>query len=165
MATSIVTIIALVVVALLLFLFELLTPSFGIMTALGVAALGGAVWLAFAKIGNAMGIALIVAFIFGAPAYFLLMIRLLPRIGPGQRLFLRRTGDDTAAGIPEAELNKALIGKTGITETQLRPSGALRIEGRRVIALAESGIVEKGRAVKVIGLDGTDVVVRPVEKS
>ncbi|HUS47973.1 MAG TPA: NfeD family protein [Phycisphaerae bacterium] len=164
MGTIIVIIVALIVVAMLLFLLELLTPSFGIMTALGVAALGGAIWLAFAYVGSVVGIVLIGVMVFGVPTYFVTMIRLLPRLGPGRQLFLEKKGDDTAAGTPEAASNKALIGRIGVTETQLRPSGAVRIEGRRVIALAESGVIEKACSVKVVGIDGSDVIVRAVQE-
>jgi len=164
-AVVIAIIAALIVAALLLFLFELLTPSFGVMTAFGVAALAGAVYLAFAKIGRITGTVMTAAFVLAVPAYFGLLIKFLPRTAVTQKLFLRRTGTNQAAGTPEAEENKALIGKTGTTETQLRPAGAVRIDGRRIIAIAESGVIEKGQNVQVISLSGSNIVVRAVGKS
>ena len=66
-----------------------------------------------------------------------------------------------ATGTPDADAMSSLIGKIGVAETILRPTGAVRIEGRRVTAAAESGIIDKGAAVKVVSTDGTSVVVRP----
>ncbi len=165
MTTTIALIAGLILVAMLLYLFELLTPSFGVMTASGSVALAGAIWLCFDRISTAAGVVMIVVFLFAVPVYFVLMVKLLPRTSAGRKLFLKKTGDDTAAGTPEAGENKELIGKTGTVETQLHPSGAVRIEGHRVIALAESGIIEKGRDVRVIGVSGSDIVVREVDES
>ncbi|MHC4983289.1 MAG: NfeD family protein [Planctomycetota bacterium] len=162
--TTIAIIVGLTIVAFLLFLFELLTPSFGIMTALGAVSLGAAIWLGF-TLSKVLGLVMIIVFVLAVPVYFAALIKLLPRSSVGRKLFLRKTGNDTAAGTPEVEQNIELIGKTGTAETQLRPSGAVRIEGRRVIGIAESGIIEKGMTVKVINLSGTDIVVRAVEDS
>lgn len=148
------------VVGFLLFLFELLTPSFGVFTALGLVAVGLAVYQAF-TISPVLGIVLLVALIFAIPAYFILLIKLLPRSKFGGKLFLRKVPDAGGGAAPEAEKHDALVGKTGTAETQLRPSGAIRIEGQRVIALAESGVIGKGQTVKVIRAKGTNVIVRP----
>jgi len=148
------------VVGFLLFLFELLTPSFGVFTALGLAAMVLAVYQAF-TISPVLGIVLLVALIFTIPAYFILLIKLLPRSKFGGKLFLSKVPDAGGGAAPEAEKHDALVGKTGTVETQLRPSGAIRIEGQRVIAVAESGVIGKGQTVKVIRAKGTNVIVRP----
>jgi membrane-bound serine protease (ClpP class) len=56
-----------------------------------------------------------------------------------------------------------LLGREGVAETLLRPSGAVRIDDRRIIASAESGLIEKGTAVKVVRVTGNDVVVRRID--
>jgi len=161
--TTILLIIGLILVAMLLFLGEMLTPSFGVMSALGVGALVGAVILGF-TVNTVLGIVLIVASMVGAPAYFIVMVHYLPRTRAGRALFLFRKGDDTGAGTPEADEHEELIGKTGTAETMLRPSGAVRIDGKRLIALSESGIIRKGTNVKVLRLSGSSLIVR-AEKS
>ena len=154
----------LVVVAMMFYFFELLTPSFGIMTALGTASFGTAIFLGF-RTSTVLGIFMVAAFVIGVPAYFAMLIRVLPRSSAGRKLFLRKTGNDTSAGVPELTMNMQLVGKTGVAETQLRPSGAVRIEGRRVIGLAESGIIDKGSTVKVIDVSGSNIIVRAVGES
>lgn len=160
MGQTIAFIVLFLVVGFLLFLFELLTPSFGVFTALGLFAIGLAVYQAF-TISPVLGIVLLVALIFAIPAYFILLIKLLPRSRFGGKLFLHKAPDAGGGAAPEAEKHDALVGKTGTAETQLRPSGAIRIEGQRVIAVAESGVIGKGQTVKVIKAKGTNVVVRP----
>lgn len=163
MGQTIAFIILFLVVGFILFLFELLTPSFGVFTALGLIAMGSAVYLAF-TISPVLGIVLVVVLIFAIPTYFILLVKFLPGTKFGGKLFLRKPPDAAGGAAPEAEKHDALVGKTGTAETQLRPSGAIRIEGQRVIAVAESGIIEKGQTVKVIKAKGTNVVVRPVSQ-
>ncbi len=160
MGQTIAFIVLFLVVGFLLFLFELLTPSFGVFTALGLFAIGLAVYQAF-TISPVLGIVLLVALIFAIPAYFILLVKTLPKGKFSGKLFLQKAPAAAGGGTPEAEDHQALVGKTGTAETQLRPSGAIRIEGQRVIAVAESGVIGKGQTVKVIKAKGTNVVVRP----
>jgi membrane-bound serine protease (ClpP class) len=56
-----------------------------------------------------------------------------------------------------------LLGQTGTTLTALRPAGTAQVGGKRVDVVTEGGFVEKGKAVKVVGIEGMRVVVRAVE--
>jgi membrane-bound serine protease (ClpP class) len=44
----------------------------------------------------------------------------------------------------------AFVGKHGVAATTLRPVGFVRVEGARLDAVAESGFIEAGRAVRVL---------------
>jgi len=154
-------IILLLLAALVFILFELLTPTFGVLAALALAALVGAVWLAFAK-GAVPGVAVLVIGLFGVPLYVMALVRWLPKSRMGKSLFLSKVPDSTGAGTPTASQYAGLVGKTGTAETLLRPGGAVRVEGQRVMATAEQGVIEKGATVKVISTDGASVVVRQV---
>ena len=156
------TIISFIIAALVLFLLEILTPFFGLIVTAGIGFLVGAIWLTFAEFGPVAGFILLVASIVLVPAYIAFLIRVLPKSPIGRRLFLGKARRATAEGTPEAEQLEAMVGKTGMAETPLRPTGAVRIDSRRVIASAESGMIEKGDAVTVIGASGTNVIVRKV---
>lgn len=164
MDPTILYILALLIAALLLILFELVTPSFGLLTIFGLLAAGGAVWLAF-SISRTLGYVLLVALVLGLPAYYILLIRWIPRTRLGQRFFLKPRGDRMkATGTPEAEHTDSMVGRTGTAETYLRPSGAVRIDGQRVIAVAERGLIEKGATVRVTGRTTSGgLVVRSVD--
>jgi len=152
-------IIGLIIVGLILLLFEVLTPSFGMLLVLGLAAMGGAAWLGF-MISPALGWVLVLATLVGVPAYFAVVLRILPRTSIGRRLFLGRRREPEGGGTPEAAEQAALVGKTGQAETLLRPAGAIRVDGVRYIALSESGIIKRGQTVKVIRAAGINVIVR-----
>jgi len=87
----------------------------------------------------------------------------LPKTGLGRRMGLRREAVQAGEGTPEAEDLSRYIGRVTTAETLLRPSGFVRIDGNRIVAEAESGLIEKGRQVKVIRAGGTSVTVRKVE--
>jgi len=54
-----------------------------------------------------------------------------------------------------------LLDLTGTAETDLRPSGKARLDGRRWDVLAESGLIEQGTPIRVVKIEGSRVVVRP----
>src|SRR4030042_468275 len=94
-------IIGLIIVAMILLLFEVLTPSFGMLLVLGLAAMAGAAWLGY-TISPALGLVLVLATLVGVPAYFAVVIRILPRTSVGRRLFLGRQREPAGGGTPGA---------------------------------------------------------------
>ncbi|MHC4985054.1 MAG: NfeD family protein [Planctomycetota bacterium] len=150
---------ALVLAALILTMLEILTPSFGILGGLAVVAAASAVVVAWSA-SSLAGLALLIALAVATPLYLVFLVRWLPRTPMGKRLFLKNRTAEAGEGTPEAELLEHMIGKIGTAETMLRPSGAVRVDGRRVVGLSETGIINKGRAVKVIGSAGVNLIVR-----
>jgi len=159
---TILLIVLLVLAALVIAMLEILTPSLGILGTVAAACAAFAIYLAWEE-SAAFGIGLLVAIVVIAPAYLIFMIRWLPTTAVGQRLFLKRAAADVGDGTPEADALEEMVGKTGTAETMLRPSGAVRVDGRRVIALSESGTIEKGQAVLVLRAAGTNLVVRATD--
>jgi membrane-bound serine protease (ClpP class) len=61
------------------------------------------------------------------------------------------TQQDSSQGYIGIDLKqKAMIGKTGVAFTVLRPSGRIKIEGKLFDAMAEVGFIDKGSEIKVI---------------
>ncbi|UFJ43155.1 nodulation protein NfeD [Brevibacillus humidisoli] len=58
---------------------------------------------------------------------------------------------------------RELIGQVGIALTPLRPSGIVRIDGKRVDAVSAGGFIASGTEVVVIQVEGTRVVVEERE--
>jgi len=56
---------------------------------------------------------------------------------------------------------RALIGKTGIATSYLRPAGVASIDGRRVDVLTEGDFVTAGTAVTVTRVEGARIFVMP----
>ena len=70
-------------------------------------------------------------------------------------LFHDQTGQRTATE-PTADL----VGREGVAQTLLRPSGMATLDGKRLDVVAESGMIERGSAIKVIAVEGTRIIVR-----
>ena len=161
---TIVIILGLIVATMILVLCELLTPSFGILTFLALCTLVGAIWLAF-TLSPAVGGLVLAGMVVGIPIYVYFLLKYMQRSRFGRKLFLERAEEKAGSGTPQVDRNAALPGKTGVTETTLRPSGAVRIEGQRIIARAETGFIGPGQTVRVIRAVGSDVIVRQVTET
>jgi len=156
-------VVVLLVAAAILFLVEVCTPTFGLVAAVGLASMIAGVVFAF-RIGPLVGVIVMLGCIIGAPCYLYFMVKLLPNTPLGKKLFLKKAPDASRQATPEADKLAELVGKIGVADSPLRPSGTIRIGDMRVVALAEHEMIEKGQAVKVIKAHGTDVVVRLVEE-
>ncbi len=155
-------IIALLIAAAVMFALEICTPTFGLLAIAGVGCMGIAVFYGF-SVNMIVGLLVLVGCLIGTPAYLYFLVRWLPNTPLGKKMFLRDAPDATNAATPEvAELAK-LIGCQGETVSLLRPAGAVRVDGERVIARAEQGMIAIGRTVKIIRVDDTEVIVREIE--
>ena len=132
-----------------------LISSFGLM------ATGLAIQLANGQ--SLPGVVLIAAFVVGMPVFLYWAVKVIPNTRFGQRLALRRKPADPGEGTPEADDLARLVGVETTADTVLRPSGTVRVDGRRIVAQAESDFIEKGAKVKIIRAAGTHVIVREVE--
>lgn len=56
------------------------------------------------------------------------------------------------------------LGKVGVTETPLRPSGVVIIEGNRVNAQSEGNFISKDSKVIVTHVDGMKIIVKNYEE-
>lgn len=84
-------------------------------------------------------------------------IKYLPETAAGRKMILSHNQTGThSASEPAAHL----IGKQGVAQTLLRPSGMAMIEGKRLDVIAESGVIEIGSAIKVVAVEGTRIIVR-----
>ena len=71
---------------------------------------------------------------------------------------------DKESGYTSFDDRSHLVGKEAITHTVLRPSGTIRLGDERIDAVAEGSYIGSGVKVKIIYVEGTRVVVRPIEE-
>lgn len=57
-----------------------------------------------------------------------------------------------------------LIGREGETLTDLRPSGTISVDGERFSCTSGGSWVKKGTTVRVISVDGTRILVEPLQE-
>ena len=55
-------------------------------------------------------------------------------------------------------------GKEGIADTNLHPSGWIKLEEERIFVVSEGDFIEKGEKITVLSVDGNRVVVRKLSK-
>jgi len=162
MAQTILLIIVLILAALALIVAEICTPMFGLLAALALGCAATAVYLCW-TIHPWLGVFGIVAAAVGLPVFAVAAVKILPRTVLGRRLALKRDRAAPGEGTPEANELQKLIGRETTARTVLRPAGTVRIDGRRIIAQAESGMIEKGATVKIIRAEGNRVIVRKAD--
>jgi len=55
---------------------------------------------------------------------------------------------------------EGLEGKSGTADTDLHPSGWVKIDGQRIFVVSEGDFIEKGKEVTILSVDGNRVLVR-----
>ncbi|CAD2075611.1 hypothetical protein JEOAER750_01257 [Jeotgalicoccus aerolatus] len=70
---------------------------------------------------------------------------------------------DKESGYTSFDDRSYLVGEIAVTHTVLRPSGTIRLGDERIDAVAEGSYIPSDVKVKIIFVEGTRVVVRPVE--
>ena len=156
--------------ALGLLFVELLVPSGGLLGLVcGVAAIGSIV--AFFKYDTTFGAAALLAYIILTPILLVFVFKLWIQSPLAKRMVLGSEdtlaeGDDTVGESQQERLRRLealreLIGAEGVSVTALRPVGFVKINGRRIDAMAESGIVEADTPVVVTDVYDNQIKVRP----
>lgn len=154
--------IILFIVGLLLLLLEILViPGFGFAGIGGLAAMAISVFLASESPQQAL-LSIAVALI-GTLVLVIVGMRLMGSRNLWSRLILQtRQEKQTGYQAPSLQLEN-FLGQEGRAVTQLRPAGTIEIDGQRVDVVTEGEFISRGSWVQVIKVEGTRVVVRPVE--
>ncbi len=146
-----------------------LVPGFGIAGLIAFLCIGASIFLAL--IGNlptwgdvtrASGIIFMAGLIVIAAIY--LIVRQLPARAGARGIFLK-TATSTEDGFVSGVAREDLTGHEGVTITDLRPAGAIKIDGERLDVVSEVGFVAKGTRVRIIRSESYRHVVEPVEES
>lgn len=172
-ATALVWGIVLLGIAVLLLAIELFVPSGGLISVVAGVGLVGSV-AAFFTYDATWGFAAAATYLLLSPLAAVAIFKFWTHSRLGRRLVLGGEDEDfdadaeTAAAQSEqarkqrmAEL-AGMVGQEGVAETALRPVGMVRIDGRRLDALAESGVIDAGFPVIVVAVHDNQLKVRAV---
>jgi len=159
-------------VALGLLILEFLVPSGGLIGMLcGVAVVGSVI--AFFMYDATWGAGSILLYLILVPIALVFFFKVFIHSPMADRLVLGGKHDRPNAtpeeAVAESEQDrqkrvselKQLIGARGITITALRPVGTVKIDGQRIDAMAESGIIEADIPVIVTDVYDNQIKVRP----
>ncbi|NCC17097.1 MAG: hypothetical protein EOM28_12350 [Clostridia bacterium] len=146
----------LAILGLILIFAEMLIPGFGVFGILGIISLFGST--------------ILVAKIYGTLA-FLIMLASLIILFFIMLIFVKKSGLYSKVVLHERQETKdfdesklvGLIGKTGITQSTLRPFGIAEIEGKNFDVCSLGDFIEKNKKVKVVQISGKTVTVKESE--
>ena len=153
-------------IGLLLLVVEVfVTPGFGIVGIVGLAALVGGLGLSLVGAGATWEVVLeaawqVVLSLILAIGAALVLLRFLPRMPFGRRLVLEGSLSAREGYASAPETDRGWLGKCGAALSILRPAGVADLGGQRVDVVAEGEFIEAGEPVEVVRVDGNRVVVR-----
>ena len=159
---------AIFVVGLGLLLVEVIViPGFGIAGLAGVGLMLGSLvvtQLGDFQLWNVDEIAAVIvrlsASMVGAFVLSLVMLRSLPRMASFNRLVLETETRASEGYVSSSRAENELLGKEGVTVSELRPAGIALIDGRRTDVVTDGEFVAVNQAVEVVEVSGNRVVVR-----
>ncbi|QQL44200.1 NfeD family protein [Sulfuriroseicoccus oceanibius] len=106
----------------------------------------------------------------GAMAVILVLMRYLPSVPLFHRFILEKSvpvGTSSALGNEPADQTsqgaKSYVGRRGVADSVLRPSGRAMIDGEVVDVVSDGEFINQGAAVEVVAQEGLRVVVKEVE--
>ena len=151
----------------LLLVEVIVIPGFGIAGLAGVGLMLGSLvvtQLGDFQLWNVDEIAAVIvrlsASMVGAFVLSLVMLRSLPRMASFNRLVLETETRASEGYVSSSREEDELLGKEGVTVSELRPAGIALIDGRRTDVVTDGEFVAVDQAVEVVEVSGNRVVVR-----
>jgi membrane-bound serine protease (ClpP class) len=141
---------------------EVFVPSGGLISLGALACIIGGIAIFFIHSTTAGWIGVIIAVIM-IPTILIIAYRIFPKTRFGKSVTLTPPQREAGDAIADTEKLKELLGAVGQVLTPLRPVGICDFSGQRVECVAESGYVNKGKKVKVVRVQSTQLTVREVE--
>lgn len=155
--------IAFIAAAVLLFVIEVFIPSGGLLGVLSFASLIGAIICLFLISSTHGWIGVLCAFVL-VPVALAIALKAFPHTFIGKRLILseQQKAASTLYSSDDTPGYADLLDARGVTLTDLRPVGTVKINDRQVECLAERGMIEAHTPVKVVAVSGIEIKVRPL---
>jgi len=143
---------------------EIFVPSGGLISILAIACLAGgiAVFFHYSVIAGWIGVGVAPGMI---AVVLVIAYKMFPKTKFGKSVTLNPPNREQGDAVPDTDQLKELLGAVGVVLTPLRPVGMCDLSGRRVECVAESGYVDKGKKVKVIDVESTQLTVRIIDES
>lgn len=112
---------------------------------------------AFIKLGTTVGVFSILISI----SFYVALLLAIRKLGLWRRFVLNEKTNWKA--IKTFETQNGLIGKEGVALTDLKPSGFIFVEGKKIDASSYGEFIPKNSRVKIILIDGIKITVKKIE--
>ncbi|MDW0108987.1 NfeD family protein [Sporosarcina aquimarina] len=144
-----------------LIIAELFLPH-GIAGILGAIAVTGSIILAGAN-PVYMAISVLIALVIATTGMVVIMKFFGKKLHLLNKVILM-DATDTESGYVSNVNRIDWLGKTAVTLTALRPSGAIVMDGERIDVVSEGNYIDKGKHVKIVKVEGSRTVVRELQE-
>lgn len=141
---------------------EVFVPSGGVLGFVSVAAFVSSIAMAYGEFGAGAGTVLLGITALLVPAMLGVAFRWFPETPLGRRVLPPPPEpEDVVPDVDRRRQARGLVGQAGCTETDLLPWGRVTVGGRSFDGMSESGPIDRGTAIDVVGVEGVGLVVRP----
>ncbi len=154
--SSIVLAIILQVLGIAVIIAEFVLPSGGVLSIVALAVLGYSLFEVFAKVGPGAGMIFVLADVILIPVLTIVGIKILAR----SPIALRRALSRASGVSSQDDTFDQLVGKRGVTKTDLRPAGKAVVDGQRLDVVSAGDFIANNSPVVVSMVNGNRVVVR-----
>lgn len=148
-------IIFLYIVGMALAVAEIFLPG-AIMGIIGFVCALASIYMAFQRGSHVLAWILVGITVAAVPVLAVLWVKVLNRVFAMKHTQKGYTGVQMSL--------KSLVGKEGVTITQLRPAGIAQFGNKRVDVVSEDEVIERDSRVKVIEVESNRAVVRAVHE-
>ncbi len=152
--------IILVVLGIILIVVEMFMPGFGIAGVSGSVCLIVGLVLGSDTLAGAMFSLLIIVLLLVITAAIIFRSVLKGKLSRSP-VVLNTAIDGGSTELFDADMQQ-LVGKTGVAESALRPSGIIVVDGKRLDVISEAEFIDKGTTVKITSVQGTRILVKRV---
>jgi membrane-bound ClpP family serine protease len=151
-----ITITVLILAGLVLLAFEVYVPGF-ILGSIGVVLLAVAGYLCYRAYGASTAAVVGIIEVLLALGIVFASLKWFPETAAGRRMILAKTQTGVHS---QTERPQELVGREGVAHTMLRPTGVAMVDGKRLDVVAESGMIERGSAIKIVAVQENRLLVR-----
>ena len=144
---------------------EIFIPSHGILCIAGLGFLAYAVYRAYVDISITAGHVSVAATVISLPTLALIAVKTFHRTPWGRKIAPANPTVRPEEFAPQHEALKQYVGREGRTITPLRPVGSCMFDGERINCVAETGMIDDGTEIEVVGIRGRELEVRALKKS
>ncbi|MDR3639007.1 MAG: NfeD family protein [Isosphaeraceae bacterium] len=149
---------------LILLIAEVFIPSGGLLGVLAFGCVALSLWQAFRHSTN-VGLNFLLADFLILPVVVMVALYLWPKTPFARRAFLKPPAPEEIEGAHTTLRLDVVLGQFGRTLTPLRPSGFVEIDGQRLHAISEDGLVPTGALVRAVRVHSGQIVVRAIAEA
>ncbi|MBW1915736.1 MAG: serine protease [Deltaproteobacteria bacterium] len=143
-------------VGVLIIIAEVILPSGGLLSLLAAGVIGYSLYFVFDSVSIEAGMMFVLADVIILPISVIIGLKLLAK-SPATLNTELSSGDGIISQVPELE---EFMGQKGKSLSILRPSGAARINGKRLDVVSRGEYIDKDKEIIVISVTGNQIIVK-----